>query len=55
MPISNATLSDGVAELARRLLPTGQCSVDAIGEELAMHPRTLQRHLATEGVATSSC
>lgn len=47
---STATLSDRVAELARRLLPTGQCSVDAIGDELAMHPRTLQRHLATEGV-----
>jgi AraC-like DNA-binding protein len=47
---SAATLSDRVAEMARRLLPTGQCSVDAIGGELAMHPRTLQRHLATEGV-----
>jgi AraC-like DNA-binding protein len=47
---STATLSDRVAELARRLLPTGQCSVDAIGDELRMHPRTLQRQLATEGV-----
>jgi AraC-like DNA-binding protein len=47
---SAATLSDRVASLARRLLPTGQCSVDAIGAELAMHPRTLQRQLATEGV-----
>ena len=46
---STATLSDRVAELARRLLPTGQCSVDAIGDELRMHPRTLQRQLATEG------
>jgi AraC-like DNA-binding protein len=45
-----ATLSDRVAELARRLLPTGQCSVEAIGDELAMHPRTLQRHLVAEGV-----
>ena len=47
---STATLSDRVATLARRLLPTGQCSVDAIGDELAMHPRTLQRQLAAEGV-----
>ena len=47
---STATLSERVATLARRLLPTGQCSVDAIGDELAMHPRTLQRQLATEGV-----
>jgi AraC-like DNA-binding protein len=47
---STATLSDRVAELARRLLPTGQCSVDAIGDQLAMHPRTLQRGLAAEDV-----
>ena len=39
-----------VAELTRRLLPTGQCSAEAIADELAMHPRTLQRRLATEGV-----
>jgi len=45
----NATLSDRVAELAHRLLPTGQCSVDAIAEELHMHPRTLQRRLGDEG------
>jgi AraC-like DNA-binding protein len=47
---STARLSERVAMLAQRLLPTGQCSVDAIGDELAMHPRTLQRQLATEGV-----
>jgi AraC-like DNA-binding protein len=47
---STATLSERVATLARRLLPTGHCSVDAIGDELAMHPRTLQRQLASEGV-----
>ena len=45
-----ASLSDRVAELTRRLLPTGQCSVDAIADQLAMHPRSLQRGLATEGV-----
>jgi AraC-like DNA-binding protein len=47
---STATLSERVVELARRLLPTGQCSVEAIGDQLAMHPRTLQRGLAAEGV-----
>ena len=47
---STATLSERVAELARRMLPTGQCSVEAIGDHLALHPRTLQRALATEGV-----
>lgn len=45
-----ASLSERVAELIRRLLPTGQCSVDAIANQLAMHPRSLQRCLAAEGV-----
>ncbi len=45
-----ASLSERVAELIRRLLPTGQCTVDAIADQLAMHPRSLQRHLLTEGV-----
>ena len=45
-----ASLTDRVAELARRLLPTGQCSVDAIADQLAMHPRSLQRRLVTEDV-----
>lgn len=44
------SLSVRATELIRRLLPTGQCSVDAIAEQLAMHPRSLQRRLATEGV-----
>jgi AraC-like DNA-binding protein len=47
---STATLSERVAELARRLLPTGQCSAEVISDQLVMHPRTLQRRLATEGV-----
>ena len=46
----DASLSERVGELVRRLLPTGQCSVDAIASQLAMHPRTLQRRLANEGV-----
>ena len=45
-----ASLSEHVAELTRRLLPTGQCSVDAIANQLAMHPRSLQRRMITEGV-----
>jgi AraC-like DNA-binding protein len=47
---SSGPLSDRVAELTRRLLPTGQCSAEAIADELAMHPRTLQRRLAAEGL-----
>jgi len=45
-----ASLPERTSELARRLLPTGHCSVDAIAKELALHPRTLQRRLATEGL-----
>ncbi len=45
-----ASLSERVAELTRRLLPTGQCSVDAIADQLAIHPRSLQRRLVTESV-----
>src|SRR5690242_15868551 len=44
-----APLSERVADLARSLLPTGQCTIDAIATELALHPRTLQRQLAAEG------
>jgi len=47
---ASALLSDRVAELTRRLLPTGQCSAEAIAKELAMHPRTLQRRLLDEDV-----
>ena len=47
---ASAPLSDRVAELTRRLLPTGQCSAETIADELAMHPRTLQRRLVDEGV-----
>jgi AraC-like DNA-binding protein len=46
----NTLLSERVTELTRRLLPTGQCSVDVIANQLALHPRALQRRLVTEGV-----
>lgn len=49
-PSNSVTLPERVTELVRRLLPTGHCSVDAIADELAMHPRTLQRRLVQEGV-----
>jgi AraC-like DNA-binding protein len=45
-----APLSDRVAELIRRLLPTGECSAETIANQFAMHPRTLHRRLGTEGV-----
>lgn len=42
-------LADRVAELIHRLLPTGHCQIGAVAEQLAMHPRTLQRALRAEG------
>lgn len=47
---TTASLADRVAELTRRLLPTGHCTADSVAEQLRMHPRTLQRRLADEGV-----
>ncbi len=49
LPVTS-TLSEQVATLSRVLLPVGHCTTDAIAEQLAMHPRTLQRRLADEGV-----
>lgn len=46
----DATFAEQVAALSRRLLPVGHCTTEAIAEQLAMHPRTLQRRLADEGV-----
>ncbi len=48
-PMGTATLAERTSELARRLLPTGTCSIDAIADQLNLHPRTLQRRLAHEG------
>ncbi len=48
-PSGTASLTDRTAELARRLLPTGTCTIDAIADQLNLHPRTLQRRLADEG------
>lgn len=42
-------LSEQVAELIDRLLATGQCRIETVAEQLAMHPRSLQRHLNQEG------
>jgi AraC-like DNA-binding protein len=44
----HAAFAEQVAALSRRLLPVGQATTEAIAEELAMHPRTLQRRLAEE-------
>lgn len=49
-----SSLNEGVSHLIRRLLPTGQCSLNVVAEQLSMHTRTLQRRLAKEGVQFES-
>ncbi|GAB2884706.1 AraC family transcriptional regulator ligand-binding domain-containing protein [Microbulbifer echini] len=44
------SLSARVRELMRQLLPTGQYQVAVIAAHLSLHPRTLQRRLALEGL-----
>jgi len=43
------TLTEDVIRLINTLLPTGQCTSDAIAAHLSLHKRTLQRRLALEG------
>ncbi|QFU89615.1 HTH-type transcriptional regulator VirS [Amycolatopsis sp. YIM 10] len=48
-PPGEAGVATAVAELIRRLLPTGDASLDLIAGHLGLHPRTLQRRLAAGG------
>ncbi|MBO1334514.1 AraC family transcriptional regulator [Streptomyces sp. VRA16 Mangrove soil] len=45
------SLAGRVRRLVRPLLPTGRTTLDLVAERFAMHPRTVQRRLATEGVS----
>ncbi|WP_444904494.1 AraC family transcriptional regulator ligand-binding domain-containing protein [Microbulbifer sp. CnH-101-E] len=47
---ADASLSTQVRELMRQLLPTGQYQVGVVAAHLSLHPRTLQRRLAGEGL-----
>lgn len=47
---SGTPIAARVADLARRLLPTAHCTIEVVADQLAMHPRTLQRRLSEEGV-----
>jgi AraC-like DNA-binding protein len=44
------TFAVRVAELVRRLLPTGHADASTVADQLRLHPRTLQRRLTGEGV-----
>lgn len=43
-----SSLTPRVIELIRGLLPTGQCRIETVADELAIHTRTLQRRLLQE-------
>ncbi len=50
-PSPDAGLSAPVAELIRRLLPTGTGNLAVVADRLGLHPRTVQRRLAEEGTS----
>ena len=50
-PSPDAGLSAPVAELIRRLLPTGTGDLAVVADRLGLHPRTVQRRLAEEGTS----
>jgi AraC-like DNA-binding protein len=43
--------TDPVVRLVRRMLPTGGLDLGLVAEQLALHPRTLQRQLAAQGTS----
>ena len=45
------SLHERVRELIAGLLPTGHCDLESVAEQLALHPRTLQRRLREEGLS----
>ena len=49
-PATDGGVAAPVGELVRRLLPTGTLDLAFVAEQLSMHPRTLQRCLAAEGI-----
>lgn len=42
-------LASGVRDLVRRLLPTGAVTLEVIAAQFSLHPKALQRRLASEG------
>jgi len=48
------TTARAVADMARHLLPARMASIEMIAEQFGLHPKALQRRLATEGTSFSS-
>ncbi|MGC5255935.1 AraC family transcriptional regulator [Gordonia sp. DT218] len=42
--------ASSIRELVRQLLPTGGATITVVAEQFRLHPKTLQRRLAVEGV-----
>lgn len=51
VPAGRSAVKPAVAELVRRLFPTGEARLDLVAEQLGLHERTLQRRLAEEGTS----
>ncbi|WIE48282.1 AraC family transcriptional regulator [Pseudomonas sp. GM17] len=47
---ANRSLHDQVAQKIQMLLPRQRCSLDQVAVTLGLNPRTLQRHLAEDGI-----
>lgn len=51
VPPGRSSVSSAVAELVRRLCPTGGLRLELVAEQMGLHERTLQRRLAEEGTS----
>ncbi|MEW6472167.1 MAG: AraC family transcriptional regulator [Actinomycetota bacterium] len=51
VPPDTDDVSEPVRQMIRRMLPTGGLALEPIAARLGMHPRTLQRRLASEGTS----
>lgn len=50
-PAAATGVVDAVVTLVRTMLPTGGLDLDLVADQLALHPRTLQRQLARQGTS----
>jgi len=53
-PPTGAETTAAIRALIQRLLPTGALTLELVAAQLALHPRTLQRHLAAEGTSLTT-
>jgi len=51
VPPGRSSVAPAVAELVRRMCPTGELRIGSVAEQMGLHERTLQRRLAEEGTS----